>query len=165
MGEGIGFKCSRCQKEYGAFWGIGFMFPIEYEKEMRAAKAGKYGAEWKNLTKGEKYVAIDASSHVYVCGKCGYWNVEPNRSLYVPKNPEALRIKYKMECGKKLESRKSVMPCDLAEDYRILKRRMHKCGKCGSIMRRIRNVKRIQLPCPYCGGAPEESGENRIIWD
>lgn len=70
MGQGIGFKCSKCGKEYVACPGVGFLFPEQYKEIQVAAKEGKYGPEWEELVSSGKYVAVDAETYLYICGKC-----------------------------------------------------------------------------------------------
>ena len=167
MGDVLRLRCSKCKKEYSVWWGIGFAFPTVYEKIMKAAKNGEYGQEWKTLTTTTKFVAIDAEDYVYLCGKCNHWNNEPGLSLYVPKDLEEIKRKYKLDTVDELEERDFVMSYDLAEEYKILKRRIHKCEKCGGIMKRLKEKEIFHLPCPHCGGAPMEGWENvyPINWD
>ena len=167
MADGLRLKCSKCNKEYGVSWGIGFSFPTVYKNTLKAAKTGEYGPEWQELTTKTKYVAIDAESYVYLCEKCRNWSSDPGLSLYVPKDTEELKNKYNLESVGELEERDYVMSYNLDEEYKILKRRIHKCKKCGGVMRKLKFKEVYHLPCPECGGAPLEGWENVsfINWD
>ncbi len=167
MGKGFSYKCGNCGKEYQAFYGIGFLFPQTYEKIMKKAKTGKYGQEWKELSRSKEYVVIDAEDHVYVCGKCNHWSVEPGLSLYEPKDVDTLREKpYGEKTVEEWGEVPYVMASDLQEDYQLLKRRVHKCSKCGSVMHKATKVDLLQLRCPHCGGEPEgDMPDNAIMWD
>ena len=113
-----------------------------------------------------KFIAIDAGTNVFSCGKCGFWKAETGLSLYVPRDPEALKEKYSLDSVEELSEREFVMPWDLAEEYKVLKRYIHKCSKCGSRMRRLSEKEMCELPCPKCGGKPEHNGPECFIdWD
>lgn len=166
MGQGIGFKCSKCGKEYAACPGIGFLFPEQYKEIQAAAKKGKFGPEWKELVNSGKYIAVDAETYLYVCGKCDYWTVEEGLSVYEPNDPEALANK---QYGIKTVEEWGEVPyatmMDFKEEYHILKRRTHKCIKCGSVMHKASREEESRLKCPDCGGEPEADYLGIINWD
>ncbi len=166
MGSGVGFKCSKCGKEYCANTGIGFLFPEVYKETLSDVKAGKYGEEWKKLALSEELVAVDAETYLYVCKKCGHWDVEPGLSLYAPNDVKKLKKKkYGEKTVEQWGEAPYVMSMDLEEDYHILKRRVHKCEKCGGVMHKATREEELNLPCPDCGGAPEKGQVNMIMWD
>ncbi len=84
----------------------------------------KYGKEWKELSLSSKYVAVDANRHVYICGKCGHWDVEPDLSLYAPNDAKAIKEKQD-EIKKMREEPFCVWGFELKEDYHILQRKNH----------------------------------------
>ncbi len=166
MGSGVGFKCSKCGKEYCANTGIGFLFPEVYKETLADVKAGKYGEEWKRLALSEELVAVDAERYLYVCKKCGHWEVEYGLSLYAPNNVKKLKKKkYGEKTVEQWGEVPYVMSMDLEEDYHLLKRRVHKCEKCGGVMHKATRDEESNLPCPDCGGAPEKGYLNIINWD
>lgn len=165
MGDGVRLRCSKCKREYCAGWGIGFNFPIDYQNTAKAIKKGKYGEEWKSLYKKDEFVVFNAEDYVYSCRKCGRWDVEKGLSLYVPKDVSALKIKYNLKSDKELENRPYVMAYELKEEYKILKKRIHKCSKCGGVMKRQNDEENYHLPCPYCGGEPDEDSTGPVFWD
>lgn len=160
MGEGLDFVCAECGERYSVNWGSGFRFPDNYSKCIKKLKKGKYGLEWKELFLSNKYVAIDADNHIYLCKKCGHWEVEEGLSLYIPKNPEKISKKIK-ESGKIFY----VMDYELKSDYRLLKRRIHKCSKCGKIMHKANYEEELFLKCPKCGAIPRIENVSPIYWD
>ena len=166
MGQGVGFKCSKCGKEYGASTGIGFLFPEFYKETLQAVKNGDYGAEFAELANKEKYVAVDAELYLYACKKCKHWEVEPGLSLYAPNDAESLAKKqYGIKNVEEWGEVPYVMSFDLQTDYHILKRYTHKCTKCGGVMHKATNKESSNLPCPDCGGEPTKGFINIINWD
>ena len=166
MGEGARLRCSKCHKDYSVAWGSGFAYPMVYEKTMKAARSGKYGPEWQTITTTEEFVVIDAEDYVYECPKCGYWCAETDLSLYVPKDPQELVEKYNLDSVHELVEREYAMAWQIEEEYKLYKKRIHICAKCGCEMSILTSDKRYSLPCPYCGGEPEEGGiQNMIQWD
>ena len=152
MGSGIGYKCSKCGKRYSVCTGIGMMYPAVYEKLMKDIKEGKYGEEWKILSESEPNVAVDAERYLYICSKCPHWDVDYGLSLYAPNAPMTKDTDY-------------VMPVDLKENYHLIKRRAHKCEKCGSDMHKARKGDKNDLPCPECGGVLVKGHVELIMWD
>ena len=160
MGNGLKFVCAECGEEYSVDYGIGFGFPRVYKKCIQALKKGKYGSEWKELFLSNKYAVIDAESYVYLCKKCGHWEVEEGLSLYVPKNPEKILKRIK-EAGKDFY----VMSDELKYNYRLLKRRIHKCSKCGKVMHKANSEEEFFLKCPKCGTKPRLGNVFPVYWD
>lgn len=158
MGIGLGYTCSKCGNRYVVLNEYGMLFPSYYEKLLKAIKKGKYGKEWKELSLSEEYVAVDGISKLYVCKKCKHWQVEPGLSLYAPKDPDKIREKA-AEYGGKIPYVTSL------EDYRILKRYIHKCEKCGGVMHLATPEEECSLPCPECGGDPDLLSICNILWD
>ena len=166
MGEAYRFKFSRCGKDYSASWGIGFAFPNVYADTVKKIVAGEYGSEWKHIFESEKYVAVNADTYVYVCKRCGGWKADKDLSLYVPRDLNELKEKFKLDSIEELSEREWVMEWDLKEEYRLLRRRIHLCGKCKCAMHKSSDDERAKLVCPDCGGNPEEPGYcNMLNWD
>ena len=166
MGCGVGFKCSKCGKEYETHTGIGMGFPMVYKRTIDEVKNGRYGEEWKRLALSEDFVAVDAERYLYICEKCGYWTVDLDLSLYAPNDPETIKT---MQYGEKTVEEWGkvpyVMRWDLEQDYHLLKKRIHKCKKCGDSMRIATSEEEYRLPCPECGGTPEKGSICEINWD
>ncbi len=167
MGAGYEFTCSKCGKKYSVCWGIGFMYPEVFSDTLKAIKKGEYGEEYKKLALSEKYVAVDAEEYVYSCRKCGNWTTEMGLSIYAPDNVE--RLKRKRSGIKTVEEWGEVpyaTDYDFKRDYHLLKRRLHKCSKCGGIMHKASNKEIINLSCPECGGEQRDDLSLTIInWD
>ena len=152
MGQGVGFVCSKCKKEYGIGAGIGYNFPQVYKETLEDVKSGKYGEEFKKLALREDNVAVDAEIYLYICNKCGAWKTEKGLALYVPKDPEH-------------EAEPYVMGRGLNEHYRLLRKYIHLCDKCGGVMHKASYEEERSLRCPYCGGEPEQGNMKRMHWD
>ena len=166
MGSGVGFKCSKCGKEYNANTGIGFMFPKVYKETLADVKTGKYGEEWMSLALSEELVAVDAERYLYICKKCGHWTVDLGLSLYAPNDPKAImRKQYGIKTVEEWGGVPYVMSWGLEQDYHIIKRRVHKCENCGGVMHKASDKEKSNLPCPECGGAPKNGSQFFINWD
>lgn len=166
MGTGYSFTCSKCKHRFSASWGIGFSFPQVYEDTVKKIKAGAYGNLWQDLVNKEKYVVTDAEKHIYICGKCNAWKSEQCLSLYIPKDPEHLKIKYQLDSVEELNERSYILTAEIRAEYRILKRYIHKCDKCSGVMHRATEEEMNVLTCPKCGGEPEKPGYmGMIMWD
>lgn len=165
MGQGIGFKCSSCGKEYHACPGVGFLFPEQYKEVQKAAKEGKYGPEWKELVTSGDCIAVDAETYLYMC-KCGHWTVEEGLSVYAPNDPEALSNKqYGIKTVREWGEVPYATTMDFDGEYHLVKRRIHKCEKCGGTMHKASKKEEGSLPCPDCGGKPVNDFVNIIHWD
>ena len=146
MGTGYSFTCSKCKHRFSASWGIGFSFPQVYEDTVKKIKAGAYGSLWQDLMNTEKY--------------------EQCLSLYIPKDPEHLKIKYQLDSVEELNERPYILTAEIRAEYRILKRYIHKCDKCSGVMHRATEEEMNVLTCPKCGGEPEKPGYmGMIMWD
>ena len=154
MGNGIGYKCSKCGKRYQASWGIGMMFPEQYIKLVEKAGRGDFGKAYKDLFAKDPKMAIDAEEYVYCCSVCHAWRVEPELTLYQPKDGYESII-----------NQDYVMRNELKMYYRTCKHFSHKCPKCKGRMHRASEDEIQMLPCPYCGGPRDMDYEELIMWD
>ena len=166
MGSGYKFKCSKCRNQYSVSTGTGFIFPDIYTDMVSDIKEGKYGDEWKELMLSEEFVAVDAERNLYVCKECGYWTVDSDLSLYAPNDPDLIRNKqYGIKTVEEWGEVPYVMGGDLRDDYHLLKKWIHKCEKCGSVMHKGTEEEKENLPCPKCGGKPKTESTMYFMWD
>jgi predicted RNA-binding Zn-ribbon protein involved in translation (DUF1610 family) len=164
MGTGYIFKCKNCRKKYSVFLGIGSLFPKVYRETLKDIDEGKYGEEWQRLYRETPYAAVDAESELFICDKCGNWNVSKNLSLYAPNEPQRIKEKqYGSKNEDKLGYVPYVMRFDLEQEYHLLKDYAHLCSKCGTVMKRADDVPFV-LPCPKCG-ADNEMEPSLVMWD
>ncbi|MBR0146863.1 MAG: hypothetical protein IJM25_09400 [Eubacterium sp.] len=165
MGDGRSFKCSKCGNSYSARWGIGYLYPVTHSEEIQKIKDGEYGQEWKDLYHSAEHVEVDTEDHVYLCGKCGCWTVEPGLSLYVPNYAdEPLTEQQDVQADEKLQGDDWSFPDNLV-GCRVLRERVHKCTACGEVMHVATKEEIQHLRCPECGGDPEDGTGDRILWD
>lgn len=163
MGYGEMFKCSKCGNEYDVCLGIGFLHPDVCREELKKIKKGKYGEDWKKLALSEEYTVVDTENFVYICGKCGHWVNENAVSLYAPK--DAAKLKKKKYGIKTVEEWGEVPYIMDPKDFRLLKRKVHKCSKCGELMHKATPEEIDNLPCPKCGGEKMKDYGNSFYWD
>lgn len=151
MGRDLGFKCSKCGKNYSAHQGIGMLYPKEYEEVVGKIRKGNYGSSMKDLMDSDPYVTVDASYKIYCCSSCGHWSSLRSLSLYlVP--------------GVEKEISRAVMATD-GEDCTLVREYIHKCRKCGDIMHIASDGELMNLTCPYCGGESEDGPVMEMLWD
>ena len=165
MGSGMNFRCKSCGYKYSAWYGIGMMFPTVYSKVLKKVKNGKYGKELREKALNTPFVAVDAEKHVYKCSKCGAWKCEEGLALYEPNDIEKFKA---IRIGDKTVGELGEGPCVFGpyfDDYHIVKQYVHKCDKCGSSMQKASEEEIENLPCPKCGGEPEEDFSGIILWD
>lgn len=99
MGQGYGFTCEKCNHQYDAFIGGGFLYTEVYKEMLSDIKAGKYGIEWKQLYEDNDYVAVSADKHLFICDDCGNWIVDKDISLYVPKDINSVKkMEFTIDC-------------------------------------------------------------------
>ena len=166
MGSGMEYRCRSCGNTYYACFGIGMFFPEEYAKVLKKIKKGKYGKELQEIALNTPHVAVDAETYLYECRKCGNWRIEEGLSLYEPDDFELLKdIEFGQKTVRQLGEMPYVMWSDIRKYYHIVKRYVHKCDKCGSRMHKLTVDEIDSLPCPKCGGEPDEDFTTDIRWD
>ena len=148
MGHFDMFHCDHCGYEDSIQYGIGMLFPQEYEKVMSAIKDGQYGDDMRDAAAETPGIAVDAGMHLYVCPACGTWMNDYGLTLYEPNQPDQ-------------QERPYVMLYELRSDYHVRKRYLHKCPTCRKVMHRF--VEGDKVVCPQCHrpGRIEAGG----MWD
>lgn len=107
----------------------------------------------------KKYFAVNAEKRVYTCKNCGNWKTDYILDLYAPKKPEEIPNKqYGIKTVAEWGYIPYVMEFDLEEDYKILKRFIHKCTNCGKRMHKASNSELKTLSCPKCGKSNQSGG-------
>ena len=164
MGKGYHYICKQCGNRYAVHIGAGMGYPTEYGEIISDLARGKYGAELQEVFLSTPYAAVDGGKAVFVCPGCGSWERGTDLTLYAPNEP--LRIPNK-RYGRKTVAEWGYVPFvtrgDLEEDYHVLKRHYHHCGKCGKRMHKASSDELRNLPCPKCG-SPNQA-ESGFFWD
>ena len=164
MGQGYDYKCKKCKHEYSVYPGIGMRYPNAFRELLQKIEDGGYGEEWKQLLKDTPYAAANAERIVYICKKCGQWEIGQDITLYAPNNPKTIPGKqYGTKTVKDWGYVPYVMGWELKEEYHVLKRHYHKCNKCGQRMHKASEEEMQHLTCPKCG--TENEVEGLIMWD
>ena len=142
-------------------------------------RAGEYGEEWKKLFEEHPDGAVNISSRVYYCSKCGGWHQDQCLDFYLPKKgteskENAIPWSVAAPTGGLDEdtylSVKTVAPWDLSTDYVLYKKFPHKCSSCGNTRLRTldldpnrsektTSLSGITLRCSECGGAIKKTKE------
>ena len=141
------------------------LFPHIYQETLERIKSGEYGEKWKELISSEPYLVIDAEQHLYRCGKCGCWEVEPGLTVYAPNESTLNQIRSDDQngSGEKVRIPVYTWEHDFSLKYHRIKTYIHKCPRCGMKMKRARKSNDMMfLPCPKCG--TENTGDI-IRWD
>ncbi len=167
MGMGYRYHCNQCGMNYKVSTGVGMTFPQVYQQIVADVLAGKCGQEWKDVAQNIQHFAVDAELRLYRCDHCGFWDVGYDLSLYAPKSLDKL---LKKQYGEKTVAEWGyapyVMDSDLAEDYDLIKERLHPCKKCGKPMTVV-NAESDEAPdlkCLECG-ASLVCSDCKLFWD
>ena len=86
MGNGRVFRCEKCNNGSILMVGVGAGFPDEYKEVIKDIKNGVYGENYKEKLLSRKDIAVDLETNLYVCDKCGDWNVNYCFDFYIPKS-------------------------------------------------------------------------------
>ena len=144
-------------------------YPELFKETLQDFKEGKYGEERRQLSLSEELVIVDAENYIFVCKKCGNWTEDLGLSLFAPNDVNKLKkkkyIKHVEEWGTTAYYMPYGMIPGFQEDYHLLKRYVHKCDKCGSVMHKATKKEECHLPCPECGGSPDPSFISIVNWD
>ncbi|MBP9997202.1 MAG: hypothetical protein KBT19_08065 [Lachnospiraceae bacterium] len=154
MGNGYGFKCKRCNREYEVLLGCGKRFSEEYQQTIEEVKRFKYGVKWRNLVKNRKNINIDVEYDLYQC-ECGYWKVKRNLSIFEPIDETNITTSEEYPLVTRWERKEG--------KYRLVAENKHKCRRCRKPMHVIKEEDIDKLPCPRCGELNES--ETFIRWD
>ena len=152
MGEGYVMKCGKCGKRHMINLGIGMMFPTVFDEVQHDARQGYYGKDLQAFLQDHPEAVCNAENELYLCPECGQWEVSPALSVYEPKEGVTVRP--------------YAMAEDLRADYRCIKQYRHRCGRCGTVMRKWNGrpeIRELHLKCPDCG--EELTCEGDIFWD
>ena len=169
MGESIHYTCGKCGNTEDPCLGIGMAFPSVYRELMDEIRQGRHGEEWRSLVESGEHIAIDGDEKLYACETCGHWEVEPDLSLYEPKDVAKLLEKLTEQFGEERVAEWGgapyVMSWELEEDYKLLKHREHRCPDCGGAMNAFDDFESApNVKCPKCGGEMTP-GPGLIKWD
>lgn len=163
MGSGYIYSCDKCKESYSIYLGVGMMYFEQYRGIANQIKKGKLGEEYQSIIKSDKKIVIDADNVVYLCNHCGNWNVEPVLDLYELKAAENLSVE-KSDYVQGFQNVIFKFPSVVKSDnYKLLKKYIHKCSKCGKRTRKLDTIHKKEIPCPKCRSVMMLSGV--INWD
>ena len=168
MGTSIPYTCGACGAVRDPFVGIGMAFPTVYRETMDEIRQGKHGEEWRSLVESGELIAVDAEDKLFVCSACGAWEAAPDLSLYEPVDVEKLLTKqYGIKTVAEWGEVPFVTSWELEEDFKLLRRREHRCPDCGGEMQpfvgEIEDAPKVK--CPKCGGEMTAGDGPMILWD
>ena len=140
------------------------LFPRVYRGLLDEIKNGKYGEDFQYLANSVQYAAVNAVKQVYICSHCGRWRTEYVLDLYEPKNTKIIS---QQKYGDKTVAELGYVPCFLPwidrDNYKLLKRFIHKCPDCGKRTHKASKTETDCLPCPKCKSKDITAGE--LNWD
>ena len=102
-------------------------------------------------------IAVDLENNLYLCEKCGEWEVNNCFDFYVPKNKESKENVVK--------ENSCVYPYELKEKYERIFKAVHICDKCKNEMRKIDPFESVLLKCPICSSNMNRSDSLDVNWD
>lgn len=149
MGRGYTSKCEICGYEFSGTYGIGFLFPQQYEELVEKAKSGELGNEIQSFFEENEDGAIDAEYVTLCCEDCGNLEIGYDLSMWLPKE--------------KNEPVGYVMRIDLEDNYKKVMDYPHICSKCSGKMKVIHQKDHKKLKCPKCKKIMKE--DKMLLWD
>jgi len=169
MGRGYECKCNKCGYSFGANLGVGFLFPMVYQKTVDAMKNGEYGEQGRKFFEEHPDGAVECDNVVARCTCCGKFGRVPNLTMYVPKkeyNPLNAESKGIWSTAFPFEGADYVSWMDLEKYYDLYEKYDHRCPECGGSAEIIDFEKQLEareLKCPNCDGTMETTGI--LMWD
>ena len=85
MGMNYYLHCPVCGYEVGVSLGVGFLYPVVYQKTQEDAKNGKLGATLKKFFAQHPDGVVNPALVLAQCAKCGEYKSVPNFTMYLPK--------------------------------------------------------------------------------
>ena len=133
MGKGYICKCPECDYTLKAFLGVGMMYPMTVQEEMKKLKKGRYGEQGMRFFKDHPDGSITCENVVTRCTVCGNLEVKYDFNLLIPKSEAA-----NMDAGYEVEK------------YN------HFCKKCGNKAEIVddfaEKLEQEKIICPKCKG-------------
>ena len=158
MGQGFGVKCNKCGYGFDACLGIGMLFPVVYEENVKKMKSGELGSEAKEFFEKYPNGVINSEQVVAKCKDCGNYDVVDDLTMYMPKEG----VNVPDEVGYIFEE-------DIKDSYVKYMDYPHKCSKCGGSSKVYKSFEKKaskgELKCPKCDGMMGINVERLIMWD
>lgn len=164
MGTGYGFKCNKCGKEGYLNLGIGFGYSESCRQAKQAALNGELGEEWKKIVSEIPYSLVETKRYIIWCPNCHRFELAEDLSIYKPKNLEKL---LKEQRGEKTVEEWGYDPWGVVKgEYELVKEFVYECEECKTKMIKVseKDIKKIELICPKCGGKVELT-DDILMWD
>jgi len=161
MGDGYELKCNKCGFVHYVYNGIGFRYPMVCADILKKMKDGIYGKRFMEDTKNMPYAAVHQDCNIFICDHCGQWRNDMIIDLCVPIGEYKKREDRFCVAFDYPDDIQYVMKFDIGSEYRVIRSKQHRCGKCHHTMRPIK--KNEKLKCPECG-TPMVKG-NTFFWD
>jgi len=137
MGRGYELVCRKCRYLFEVYFGVGFNFPLVYQKTINAAKEGKLGRDLQDFLSEHPDGALDCELVMLQCTSCDRLECDKDLSMYIPAD-EPVTHEGIWSVAQPLEDVPYIAPWDLQEYYRLMKPFEHICEKCGNRMRVIK---------------------------
>jgi len=166
MGRDYEYICKNCGKKYTFTFGIGYFYPLDYDKTVEAIKNGDYGQEWQQLSQTKDPFLVDIENRLYICNDCGNLQDETCLDIYElndKADKENIKEPYDIMFSHFIERWAEEEEED-DEGCHLFKRYPHKCNRCNSTsIHQATEQELEELPCPNCGTLNEY--EAAIDWD
>lgn len=165
MGTGYTLHCRGCGYKISANLGIGFLFPVDYQETMEAAREGKLGKTIQQFLQEYPDGVLNTEGVLLQCPDCRTLESGLDLSMYV-RNPDIPRREQgQWSVPAPFEKVDYVSPMELEEENTyILYAPGHICEKCGKPMKSItdndlmarkagaeKEAGRTVISCPCCG--------------
>lgn len=152
MGKSYTFQCKKGKYKLYANLGVGMSFPRVFAKIMCKARNGEFGEVPQKFLLENPNGVLDVSNVLAKCVQCGQYDIVPDLTMYLPKNP--------------CHNKDFPMTWELREHYKIFAEYQHKCKQCGGNVEIFKETDfetwKCKITCPYCQG---QMGVAKGVWD
>ena len=163
MGAVYGFECLCCGYKKTLSIGIGFLYPVIYNRVRQQVYQGYYGEEMRLFLKENPYRVIIAENELYVCEDCGELSARDVLGMYKPIDETEESIKKINKASMDARKPKMVLSNELKGKYIKYKDYDHRCDICNGKMIMIPRKEYDTVRCPKCKNVMEwDSG---TVWD
>ncbi len=159
MGRGFTLQCRKCGYETSGNLGVGFFFPVDFQKTMEAARAGKYGETIRQFLIDHPDGTLNTENVFLQCTGCGELAFGQDLSMYIRNTDASRREHGRWSVAAPYEETDYVSSMELEQEnaYEFVSWG-NVCGKCGKLMKPISDG---NLLCKENGC--EEVGDQTVL--
>lgn len=151
MGITYYLQCSVCGYEAGVSLGVGFLYPMVYQKTQEDAKSGNLGVTLKKFFTQHPDGAVNPTLVLAQCEKCGKYSSVHDYTMYIPKAGNQKKPpKGRWSVAMPFEGEEYVDSDEFEDGFDVYKLFPHRCGSCRGKVTILPDAKIEYLKCPHC---------------